>query len=233
MIGYVNQIETMGLVDGPGIRVVVFMQGCKLRCIYCHNPEMWGKGGEKITPEELVSKLKNYKPYFKNTGGVTFSGGEPLLQADFLIETLKLCKKNGIHTCLDTAGVVNEKVKEVLENVDLVILDIKSSDKEEYKKITGGDICDLDNFISLCNSLNKKIWVRQVIVPNINDTEENILHLKTYVKKIKNLEKIELLPYHTYGMEKYNKLNLPYKLKGTTDMDFEKLLKLYNLLIKS
>lgn len=232
MIGYINQIETMGLVDGPGIRVVVFMQGCNLRCLYCHNPETWSKGGKEIKPEELVSKLCNYKPYFTGGGGVTFSGGEPLMQPDFLIETLKLCKEKNIHTCLDTAGVGTIKDKEVLKNVDLVLLDVKSSFPDMFKKITGGDINKLDDFIELCNTLNKKVWVRQVIVPSLNDNEENILHLKNYLKKIKNLEKVELLPYHTYGMEKYKKLNLPYKLEGTFDMDNKRLIELYNLLIK-
>ena len=232
-MGYINSIETMGLVDGPGIRVVVFMQGCRLRCLYCHNPETWAlDGGYEMTPLELVSKICNYKPYFSNGGGVTFSGGEPLLQADFLIEVLKLCKKNNIHTCLDTAGVGTTKDEEVLKYVDLVILDIKSSNKLDYQKITGGEIDVLDNFIEMCNKLNKKVWVRQVIVPTINDNEENILHLKQYIKKINNLEKVELLPYHTYGMEKYNELKIPYRLKGVPDMDSDRILELYDLLVK-
>lgn len=234
MKGYINSIETMGLVDGPGIRVVVFLQGCRLRCIYCHNPETWAfEKGKEITPEELVSKIYNYKPYFASGGGVTFSGGEPLLQPDFLIATLKLCKKLGIHTCLDTSGIGTDKNREVLEYIDLVILDIKASKQDEYKKITSGDFAELEKFVDLCNEMNKKMWVRQVIVPGINDTEENILHLKEYIKKINNLEKIELLPYHTYGIEKYNELGIPYKLKGVFDMKQEKLLELYDLLLNN
>jgi len=233
MKGYINSIETMGLVDGPGIRVVVFLQGCKLRCIYCHNPETWElKKGVEITPEELVSKLYNYKPYFSNGGGVTFSGGEPLLQPEFLIETLKLCKKLEIHTCLDTSGVGTDRNQEVLKYVDLVILDVKSSKENEYTEITGGKLEDLEKFIDLCNELNKKMWVRQVIVPGINDTKENIMHLKKYLKKINNLEKVELLPYHTYGLEKYNELGIAYKLNGVFDMEQEKLLELYKLLVE-
>ena len=233
MTGYINSIETMGLVDGPGIRVVVFMQGCKLRCLYCHNPETWKlKEGLEMTPEDLVSKITHYKEYFSNGGGVTFSGGEPLLQPDFLIETLKLCKKNKIHTCLDTSGVGTSKDKEILENVDLVILDVKASSSDEYTKITSGKIEVLEKFISLCNELDKKVWVRQVIVPGLNDTKENILDLKKYITRINNLEKVELLPYHTYGMEKYNSLKIPYKLNKVPDMDSDKLLELYNLLVK-
>lgn len=233
MKGYINSIETMGLVDGPGIRVVVFLQGCKLRCVYCHNPETWSfENGKEITPEELVSQIYKYKPYFSSGGGVTFSGGEPLLQPDFLLEALKLCKKMGIHTCLDTSGTGTEKNKEILEYVDLVILDIKASQKNKYKEITGGNLDELDNFIDLCNEMNKKIWVRQVIIPGINDNEDNVLHLKNYITKIENLEKIELLPYHTYGIEKYNELGIPYKLAGVFDMSQEKLLNLYDLLLK-
>ena len=233
MIGHINSIETMGLVDGPGIRVVVFMQGCKLRCLYCHNPETWPlEGGIEITADELLAKIVNYKEYFSNGGGVTFSGGEPLLQAEFLIEILKLCKKNNINTCLDTSGVGTTLDREVLENTDLVILDVKSSNPEDYKKITGGQFDVLEKFIDICNQLDKKVWVRQVIVPGLNDNEDNILSLKEYIKKIKNLEKVELLPYHTYGMEKYNELGIPYRLKGVPDMGQDRLIELYNLLVK-
>lgn len=233
MKGYINSIETMGLVDGPGIRVVVFMQGCKLRCLYCHNPETWNlEGGIEVSPEELLLKIINYKEYFSSGGGVTFSGGEPLLQAEFLIEILKLCKKNKINTCIDTSGVGTDLDREVLENTDLVILDVKSSNKEDYQKITSGQFDVLEKFIDLCNELDKKMWVRQVIVPGVNDTEENILELKEYIKKIKNLEKIELLPYHTYGIDKYNELKIEYRLKGVPDLTQDRVLELYNLLLK-
>ena len=160
-MGYINSIETMGLVDGPGIRFVVFMQGCTLRCLYCHNPETWNlKKGLEISPEKLVEKIKRYKPYFEDTGGVTFSGGEPLLQPEFLIETMRLCKKNNIHTCLDTAGVGTSKDEEVLKYTDLVILDIKGTTQEEYKKMTGQSMEKVNTFIELCNKMNKKMWLR-------------------------------------------------------------------------
>lgn len=232
MKGYINSIETMGLVDGPGIRVVVFMQGCPLRCLYCHNPETWDlKGGEVFTPEQLFEKIMRYKEYFSENGGVTFSGGEPLLQADFLIEIMKLCKQNGINTCLDTSGFGTPLDREVLKYTDLVILDIKAANDESFKRLTGKSIHLLEKFIENCNELNKKIWIRQVIVPNINDQEEDMLELKEYIKKINNIEKIELLPYHTYGEVKYEELKIPYKLKKFPAMEEEKLQKLYNLLI--
>ena len=230
-MGYINSIETMGLVDGSGIRFVVFMQGCTLRCLYCHNPETWTlKNGIEITPEELIEKIKRYKPYFEDNGGVTFSGGEPLLQPDFLIETMKLCKNNNIHICLDTAGVGTTKDEEVLKYTDLVILDVKATTEEDYKKITSIPIKRVENFVRLCNKMNKKMWLRQVIVPGINDDEESILKLKEYIKKIKNIEKVELIPYHTYGSDKYKKLGLIYPLEGVPAMAEEKLDKLRKIL---
>ncbi len=230
-MGYINSIETMGLVDGPGIRFVVFMQGCCLRCLYCHNPETWKlKSGLQMTPTELVEKAKRYKPYFEDNGGITFSGGEPLLQPEFLIETMKLCKKNHIHICLDTAGVGTNKDAEVLKYTDLVILDIKGTNQKEYKKITKHSIDKVEKFITLCNKMNKKMWVRQVIIPGINDNKESIFELKEYIKKIKNVEKIELIPYHTYGEEKYKKLGLKYPLTGFLAMDESKLNELKKIL---
>lgn len=232
-MGIVNKIETMGLVDGPGIRTVVFLSGCQLRCLYCHNPEMFnGKNGTEMTSKQLVDKIKRYKNYFGKNGGVTFSGGEPLLQPDFLIETMKLCHKEGINTCLDTAGVGTIKDEEVLKHTDLVILDIKSTTPDRYKYITGRNIRKFEKFLNLCQKHNKKLWLRQVIVPGINDTKENIKSLKKYIKKIKNVEKIELLPYHTYGKKKYDELNLLYLLENTKPMDLDKLKKLEEYLKK-
>ena len=224
MIGYINSIETMGLVDGPGVRFVVFLSGCKLRCLYCHNPETWKvqESDLKMTPEELVSKIKRYLPYYNN-GGVTFSGGEPLLQKDFLLECLKLLKKESIHTAIDTAGVGNGDYEEILEYVDLVILDIKSVDEKEYKYITGKDMTEFYKFLEICQTLNKKMWIRQVIVPGINDTLDNILKLNEFLSKIKNVEKVELLPYHTLGNDKYKKLGIDYPLKEVKDLSTEKI----------
>lgn len=223
MVGKINSFESMGLVDGPGVRFVVFMQGCPLRCIYCHNPETWNTNDfkEEYTPEKLVEKILRYKPYFKNNGGVTFSGGEPLMQKEFLIECLKLCKKENIHTCIDTAGSIPD-CKNVLKYTDLVLLDIKATNKDDYKKITNFDIKNVEEFIKLCNEMNKKMWIRSVIIPGINDNENYIKDLIHYVKKVKNVEKVELLPYHTFGVHKYNELGIKYKLDGVPAMDKEK-----------
>lgn len=223
MIGYINSIETMGLVDGPGVRFVVFLSGCKLRCLYCHNPETWKMESDiKMTPEELIKKIKRYLPYYNN-GGVTFSGGEPLLQKDFLLECLKLLKKENIHTAIDTAGVGNGDYEEILEYVDLVILDIKSTNKEEYKYLTSQDMTEFYSFLDVCLKLNKKLWIRQVIVPGINDTIENINSLNEFLSQIKNVEKVELLPYHTLGNDKYKKLGLNYPLKDVKDLSNERI----------
>ncbi len=227
MKGYINSIETMGLVDGPGIRFVVFMQGCKLRCLYCHNPETWQlNDGYEITPHELLNQILKYKNYFGSDGGVTFSGGEPLIQQDFLLEILKLCKKNNINVCLDTAGMIGKNNSEILKYTDLVLMDIKALDEEKYKYLTGGNINVQTDFLKLCNKLNKRIWIRQVIIPDFNDNEDYILSLRKYLSDY-TIEKIEFLPYNTIGVHKYKKLNLPYKLNNINAMDNQKCEQLY------
>ena len=230
--GNINSVESMGLVDGPGIRYVVFLQGCKLRCLYCHNPETWdiNRKCESVTPTELIKKIIRFKSYFGNDGGVTFSGGEPLLQPEFLLECLKLCKKNNINTAIDTAGVGFGEYDEILNYTDLVILDVKEVDKEEYKKITGLNMDAFNKFLSDCIRLNKKLWIRQVIVPNLNDTKESVLNLKNFVSKLKNVEKIELLPYKTIGVSKYKDLNIKYRLENVPEMNEEMCENLQKLL---
>lgn len=231
MIGKINSFETLGLVDGPGIRVVIFLQGCPLRCLFCHNPETWKSNSDlTMTPQQTVDFIKKYKNYFGEDGGVTFSGGEPLNQPDYLLETLKLCKQEGINTCLDTSGVFTKNVKEILEYTDLVILDIKAIDAESYYKMTNHSIDKFLEFLNICQSLNKPLWLRQVIVPGINDSVEYIYKLKEVVKNIKNVQKIELLPYHTMAISKYEKLNIPYPLKDTKAMDKLKCHELENIL---
>lgn len=222
IVGYIDSIETMGLVDGPGVRVVVFMQGCPLRCIFCHNPEMWNIDKKKsTTPNELVAFLEKYKNYFGENGGVTFSGGEPLVQKEFLLETLKLCKQKNIHICLDTSGACDD-YEEILQYTDLVIWDIKAIEQKKYEEITNYKIDKSLKFLEECQKQNKKMWLRQVIIPGINDNLEYINELKKFIKPLKNIEKIELLPYHTKALNKYKKLNISYKLENTKDMDVEK-----------
>lgn len=229
-IGLIDSVEPMGLVDGPGIRFVVFMKGCKLRCLFCHNPETWEcKEGISITSEELLKRIHKYRNYYKN-GGVTFSGGEPLLQSEFLIDMLKKCKMINLHTAIDTAGVGNGDYENILKYTDLVLLDVKAYTEDLYKRITGFDMREFNKFLKVLNNSGKEVIIRQVIVPGINDTKEYILGLKEYVKNIKNIIKIELLPYHLYGLDKYKKLGIKYRLDGYPAMDERKLKDLQNLL---
>lgn len=229
--GSIDSFETFSTLDGPGIRTVVFLNGCKLRCLFCHNPEMWNLKEKNFTPEEVVQKILRNKPYFKNGGGVTFSGGEPLLQIDFLIETCKLLKCENIHITLDTAGVGLGDYDEILSLVDLVIFDIKALDDINYMKMTGNKISESLKFLECCQKNNKKMWIRQVIVPGINDSEAYIDSLAHFIKKLKNIEKIELLPFHTMAYEKYKKLNLDNPLKDKVNMDKEKCNKLEKILL--
>ncbi|MBC2581012.1 pyruvate formate-lyase-activating protein [Clostridium sp. DJ247] len=231
-IGKIHSFESMGLVDGPGIRCVVFMQGCVLRCLYCHNPDTWAFNcGTEITPQELVKKIIRFKPYFKNNGGVTFSGGDPLMQPDFLKEALKLCKDAGIHTTIDTAGYGVGKYEEILKYTDLVILDIKHVDDDGYKNLAGRSKTGFDEFLDAVQKSNTKLWIRHVVVPGLTEVEEHIKKLAKIIKGIKNVEKVELLPYHTLGIDKYERLGIDYKLAGLEPMDKEKTKKLQELLL--
>ena len=233
MQGYIHSIETLGLSDGPGVRIVVFMQGCPLRCLCCHNPDTWEKGNNLlITSDEIVNTVRKYRNFIEN-GGVTLSGGEPLFQSEFTLDIFKKCKKAGFHTALDTSGTgYNKKIlDEILKYTDLILLDIKAITNSNYKKITGKDMTEFNYFLNRIQKLNKKIWIRQVITPGINDTEDYIINLKKYLSKIKNIERIDLLPYHNLGVDKYKKLGIKYRLEGTPNMDkriikeFEKILK--------
>jgi pyruvate formate lyase activating enzyme len=230
--GRIHSFESMGLVDGPGIRTVIFFQGCNLRCAYCHNPDTWNtEGGIEMTSEELLNKILRFKPYFqKSGGGVTFSGGEPLMQPEFLLELLKLCKGNDIHTTIDTAGYGKGNYHEILKFTDLILLDIKHSTNLGYKVLTGKDANGFNEFLDALNKTNVRVWIRHVVVPKITDTNEHIVELSKIIKKVKNVDKIELLPYHTLGENKYEKLHIPYRLKETEPMDKERTLELEKIL---
>ena len=230
--GSVNSIETMGLVDGPGIRTVIFLNSCLLRCKYCHNPETWKMGNQNTTVEELVKKVLRNKPYFKNNGGVTFSGGEPLLQYEFLLECCKRLKKENIHIAIDTAGYTPNNCDELLKYVDLVLLDIKHITKDGFKALTGGNKDIQDKFIDHLNKSDKKVWIRQVIVPGIMDNDNYINELVKIVKNIKNVERIDFLPYHKLGREKYISIGINYPLEDIPEMDKNECIKLYKKFIK-
>jgi len=222
ILGNVSSIDTMGLVDGPGIRVVIFLQECNLRCLYCHNPETWSNETKTLTSvDEVVERVLKYKTYIENNGGVTFSGGEPLLQSEFVYECALKLKKEGLHICIDTSGVGNNYEK-LFDITDLFIIDVKSIYEDEYKYITGRDMNSYNEFMAKLSKHNNKIWLRQVIVPGINDDEKHIVDLANYANSLSNVEKVELLPYHTYGENKYETLNMKYRLKGVPALSKEK-----------
>ena len=223
IVGHIHSMESMGLVDGPGIRTVIFLQGCALRCKFCHNPDTWEfQGGEELTPEALVKKISRFKPYFKGNGGVTFSGGEPLMQPEFLLEVLKLCRQEEIHTCIDTAGFGQGEYDEILSYTDLVLLDLKEITKPAYEAMTGRPMDRFDDFLEALKRNNTKIWIRHVVVPGLTDSEEHMKELKAYIDRIPNVEKVELLPYHLLGINKYEVMNLSYPLSGVPAMDKER-----------
>ncbi|MFA6860973.1 MAG: pyruvate formate-lyase-activating protein [Bacilli bacterium] len=221
-VGYYNSIESFALVDGPGVRSVLFLQGCNMRCLFCHNPETWNLNKEQgITPSEAFKKLIRYQPYWQNHGGITISGGEPLLQMDFLLEFVKLCKKNHIKTTIDTAGEpfsreepFFSKFNDLIANTDLFLLDIKSINPRVHLKLTGKKN---DNILDLFHYLSDKgfpIWIRQVLVPTINDKEEDLKKTGEFISSLKNVRRVEILPYHTLGISKYQQLGIPYPLKS-------------------
>lgn len=220
MKGRIHSIETMGLVDGPGIRFVAFFQGCDLRCAYCHNPDTWSiNGGNEFSARELFEKVKRFKPYFERSGGgVTCSGGEPLLQPEFLIEFLKLCKSEGIHTALDTAGFGNGNYEEILRHIDLVMLDVKHSNENGYKSLAGMGMDRFDEFSRALDASDANVWIRHVVVPGITDSKEHIKRVKAIAHGFKNLKKIELLPYHRLGVQKYESMGIAYRLEGVQPM---------------
>ncbi|MGI6737514.1 MAG: radical SAM protein [Anaerovoracaceae bacterium] len=262
-------MESMGLVDGPGVRTVVFLQGCRLRCRYCHNPDTWelpdpaetaaagtgaaaadetgaavaavlpdavrhaaaGRQSEDwMTAAQLVRKVARFKPYFSSGGGVTFSGGEPLMQPEFLAEALRLCQEQGIHTCLDTAGAARPDVLEragepdslldkILRHTDLILFDVKHYDADAYRELTGGELREAERFLAAATAHGIPLWVRHVVVPGLTDSREHILRLRDYVRGIPGVERVQLLPYHRAGEEKYEAMGIPYSLAGVPAMD--------------
>ena len=224
-IGYIHSHESFGTVDGPGVRYVVFMQGCPLKCKYCHNADTWKIKDAKFkeTSSETYKEILKYKNFIK-TGGVTITGGEPMLQPEYVEGLFKLCKENGIHTTLDTSGYIfNDKVKEVLKYTDLVLLDIKSIDENMYKYITEVELDPTLKFLKYLSEKNIKVWIRHVIVPGLTDNDEHLSKLADYISEYSNIEKIELLPYHTLGEHKWEEMGMEYSLKGVPSLSKERL----------
>ncbi|MDP4153649.1 MAG: pyruvate formate-lyase-activating protein [Bacillota bacterium] len=214
MQGRINSYHTMGGADGPGIRFLVFMQGCPLRCVYCHNPETWKvSGGTEISSDDLFNNIKRYKPYFQNGGGVTVTGGEPLIQAKFIKELFKKCKENGINTALDTSGIIfNNDVSELLNVTDLVLLDIKFTDEKAFGKYTGGDLHNVLIFLNILEERKISVWIRQVIVPGLNDTGEDIKALFEILRHKDCVKRVQLLPFHKMCEDKYKSMNIIFPL---------------------
>lgn len=219
-LGRIHSLESFGTVDGPGIRFVIFMQGCPLRCQFCHNPDTWDVNkGKEYTPDSLMEEIIKYKSYMDfSGGGVTFTGGEPLLQTDFILEVSKLCKDKGISTAIDTSGFIfNDKVKELLEYTDLVLLDIKNFDPIVYKTVTGVSLSPTLKFLDYLKEINKPTWIRYVVVPQLTDNLDSVRKLSDHLDAYPNVEKIELLAFHKMGEYKWQELGLEYKLSDTKE----------------
>ena len=219
-------MESFGTVDGPGIRFVIFMQGCPMRCLFCHNPDTWDFNAAvkyEMSPEELFKEVSRYKNFIKS-GGVTLSGGEPLVQADFAAEFFKICRENNIHTALDTSGVIfSDKARKVLEFTDLVLLDIKTLDDNLHEKYTGHKRENNQKFLDYLQEINKPVWIRHVVVPGYTDDDEKLQQLSSYLSQYSVIKKVELLPYHTLGKFKYEQLGIKYPLEGVEDLSAERL----------
>lgn len=241
MKGIIHSTETFGTVDGPGIRYIVFMQGCPLKCKYCHNRDTWNiKLGKECTIEELINDMKRYQNYYKfSGGGLTISGGEPTLQAEFVTELLKTAKSEGFHTCLDTSGFVDiEKIIPMLEYTDLVLLDIKHIDEKKCIELTGQSNKKALLLAQYLADKNIPTWIRQVLVPGITDDEDDLNKLGMFLSQLKNVELVEVLPYHTMGIHKWENMGAEYELKGISDATWKetnravKILKKYELRVR-
>ena len=224
----ISSFQSLGTVDGPGVRAVVFMQGCPLSCHCCHNPETWDiNAGQEICAQELFDKILRCKNYFGSKGGVTFSGGEPLLQADFLIQFIPLLKSEGIHIALATSGcILNKKVKDLLSLCDLVLLDYKYTNEADYLKYTGMEKSKADEFLEFLSEISKPTWIRQVIIPDINDSIGSVKKLYSLKEKYSCIEKIELLPFRKLCSEKYKEQGITFpfgNIREATKEDIERL----------
>lgn len=238
MLGKIHSIETFGTVDGPGIRYVIFLQGCNFRCAYCHNPDTWEYNrGEEYSCEQLIADILKYSRYIE---GITVSGGEPLLQIDFVIELFKLAKEHNLTTCLDTSGSIFDrknksiisKIDTLLEHTDLVLLDIKHINDEKHKMLTGHSNQNVLDFAQYLSDKNQDTWLRYVLVPTINDDEDTLLEWKKFANTLNNIKNIEILPYHSMAIDKYKNLGIEYKLKNIPEPTNEQITIAKNIILK-
>ncbi|WLR42453.1 pyruvate formate-lyase-activating protein [Bacillus carboniphilus] len=236
----IHSIETCGTVDGPGLRYIVFTQGCLLRCQYCHNPDTWNvRGGRDITVSEIINDLKEYLPFLKASGGgITVSGGEPLLHVPFLIELFKECKKLGVHTTIDSSGgcfhnhpAFIQPLEELLKYTDLVLLDLKLIDEKRHKKLTGMTNRHILDFAQYLSDKDIPVWIRHVLVPGVTDREDDLAWLADFIKTLNNVKKVEVLPYHQLGMYKWEALGLKYELSHVDPPNDEQVKHAYDVLM--
>ena len=236
--GKIHSIETCGTVDGPGVRFVVFLQGCPMRCLYCHNPDTWDfNGGKEMTVEEILTKFDGVKEFLKN-GGLTATGGEPLVQIDFVTELFREAHVKGIHTALDTSGILfnkdnTAKIDELLKFTNLVMLDIKHIDDNEHKKLTGHSNIAVLEFAQYLSDKNVPMWIRHVVVPTITDKKEYLEKLGRFLSGLKNIQALDVLPYHNMAIPKYENLGIPYQLKQISPLTKEQAIEARNIIFSS
>ena len=233
MQGRIHSLESFGTVDGPGTRFVVFVQGCPMRCAYCHNPDTWEmNGGTLMEPSYIIEQYERNSAFYVNGGGLTVTGGEPLMPIDFLIDLFTLAKKRNIHTCIDSSGIAynpenaaqREKLDKLMELTDLVMLDIKHIDPEKHKDLTQQSNTNILKFAEYLNEKQIDMWIRHVVVPGITDDDKYLFDLGYFIGQFNNLKALDVLPYHTMGEAKYEKLGMEYKLAGVPAMDKNVLL---------
>ncbi len=221
MTGRISSLQSLGAADGPGVRYLIFLQGCPLRCIYCHNPETReGEAALTLTAEELFERILRYRAYFGEAGGVTVSGGEPLLQSDFVSELFALCRSHSIHTALDTSGIGGDgNIERLLSLTDLVLCDLKFTTEERYRRFCRGSLREVQDFLALTERLDRPLWIRHVVVPSLTDSPEEIDRLVELATAVRNLRRIELLPFRKLCLSKYQALGLPFLLADTPECD--------------
>lgn len=240
MTGKIHSFESFGTVDGPGVRYVVFFQGCPMRCRYCHNPDTWDlSDGQDMSVPDIIDKIERNRSFYE-TGGLTATGGEPMVQIEFLTELFCEARSRGIHTCLDTSGIVFREDKEVLQKVDkllqytdLVMLDIKHMDSLKHRELTGQDNANIFAFARYLNEQNIPVWIRHVVVPGITYDEAELTALGRFMKTLSNIEKLEVLPYHSMGRVKYENLGIPYPLSDTPQLTKEEAKEAENIIRKA
>ena len=231
MIGHIHSTESFGAADGPGVRFIVFMQGCHMRCRYCHNPDTWKMdGGDEVTADEILKRALRFKPYWGKDGGITISGGEPLLQIDFVIELFKKAKELGINTCIDTAGnpftkeePFFSKFEELMKYTDLLLLDLKEINPTRHKDLTGFDNSNIIEMAKYLSEINKPVWIRHVLVPEHSDFDEDLDALGDFIDTLSTVDRVEILPYHTLGKFKWENLGIPYTLESISPPSAERI----------